>query len=255
MISRNISVLAALLVFSCTGFSEDPVAANPAIKPASKLENDFYNWEQRHESVLKAKSEVNPEIVMLGDSITHLWGGQPEEPKGGRGKDAWKALFGDKRVLNCGFGWDRTQNALWRIDHGELDGIQPKLIVINIGTNNLANTKNCRSCTPDEIAEGIEAVVKRCKAKCPQAKLVVMGVFPRGKQAADGNRAKVSAINAAASKRITTISGVTFLDIGEKFISPDGSISPELMPDALHPSNKGYGIWADAIKPFVDAVK
>jgi lysophospholipase L1-like esterase len=224
---------------------------NPALIPASKLEQDFYNWEERHAEILKIKANVNPEIILLGDSITHLWGGLPQETKGDRGKQSWQELFGSRRVLNCGFGWDRTQNALWRVDHGELDGLTPKLIVLNIGTNNLAGTKNCRACTPDEISAGILAVAQRCQKKCPAAKLVIMGVFPRGKQASDSNRAKVAAINEATAKKIVTLTGVTFLDIGSKFIGADGSISPELMPDALHPSNAGYALWAEALRPLV----
>jgi hypothetical protein len=140
-----------------------PAAENPALIPASKLEHDFYNWEERHAEILKQKTAVNPEIVMVGDSITHLWSGPPNEVKGNHGTAAWQALFVNRRVLNCGFGWDRTQNVLWRIDHGELDGLQPQLIVINIGTNNLAQTAHCRAGTPEEIAAGMTAVAQRCQ--------------------------------------------------------------------------------------------
>jgi lysophospholipase L1-like esterase len=133
--------------------------------------------------------------------------------------------------------------------------IKPQLIVLNIGTNNLAQTKNCRASTPDEIAAGIHAAAQRCQAKCPQAKLVVMGVFPRGRTASDPNRAKVTAINLAAAKRIAELKGVIFIDIGEKFLGSDGSIAPELMPDALHPSNAGYALWAEALREFVGAAK
>lgn len=251
-----VSLFGGLLSFSALAQDAATASTNPAVVPASKLENDFYNWEERHAAILKIKMEVNPEIVMMGDSITHLWGGLPEEKKGGRGKEAWAKLFGERRVLNCGFGWDRTQNALWRIDHGELDGISPQYIVVNIGTNNLANTKNCRACTPEEIAEGIAAVAKRCRAKCPSAEIIVMGVFPRGKLPTDPNRAKVAAINLAAVKALGGIPhGVVFLDIGAQFLEPDGTISPKIMPDALHPSNDGYTIWAEQLKPLLEKAK
>ncbi len=251
------------LLISCAGLlgaapllrAEPPAqaAGNPALVPASKLENDFYDWNQRHEAILKIKKDLNPEIVMVGDSITHLWGGQPEEPKGNRGRAAWQELFGTRRVLNCGFGWDRTQNVLWRIEHGELDGLAPQLVVINIGTNNLAGTSHARACTPEEIAAGIALVAQRCQEKCPQARVVVMGVFPRGRQAADPHRAKVTAINAAAAKALAPVKGVTFLDIGAKFLAADGSIPADLMPDALHPSNAGYALWAAALKDLLPA--
>ncbi len=253
---RFLASLVCVLACGTPILADVPAATdNPALIPASKLEQDFYNWEQRHAEILKIKAEVRPEIVMLGDSITHLWGGLPVETKGNRGAASWKELFGERPVLNCGFGWDRTQNVLWRLDHGELDGLEPKLIVLNIGTNNLAQTKNCRACTPEEIAAGIAAVAKRCLTKCPTAKLVVMGVFPRGRTAADANRAKVVAINEAAAKQIALLHGVTFLDIGAKFLGADGSISADLMPDALHPSNAGYALWAEALRPLLPLVK
>ena len=111
--------------------------SNHAVVPTPKLEQDFYDWHRRHAEMLRIKHEVDPEIVLIGDSITHMWGGLPAEPGRARGAKSWDALFGE-RALNLGFGWDRTQNVLWRIDHGELDGLNPKLVVIHIGTNNLA---------------------------------------------------------------------------------------------------------------------
>jgi cephalosporin-C deacetylase-like acetyl esterase len=121
-------------------YAELGTGENTACQPVDKLEEDFYDWNQRHSAVLQLKETVTPEIVMIGDSITHLWGGEPAEPKGNRGAESWASLFGDRAVLNLGFGWDRTQNVLWRIQHGELDGLRPKFAVIHIGTNNLAGT-------------------------------------------------------------------------------------------------------------------
>ena len=142
--------------------------------PTSKLENDFYNWHQRHAEILRIKHEVDPEVVLIGDSITHMWGGIPTKPGRARGAESWNRLFGN-RALNLGFGWDRTQNVLWRIDHGELDGLDPKQVIIHIGTNNLAGTKNHVAGSPAEIAEGIKAVCER-----------VQGQTSRGKNHLDG---------------------------------------------------------------------
>jgi lysophospholipase L1-like esterase len=229
-------------------------SANPAIIPHAKLENDFYQWEQRHAAVLETKRAKAPQIVLLGDSITHLWGGLPQEPKGNRGAKAWEALFGKRVVLNAGFGWDRTQNVLWRIEHGTLEQLTPKLIVLNIGTNNLAGTKNCRAATPLEISEGILAVVERCEKLCPKAKLVVMGVFPRGKKADDPKRAAVAEINRFTAEKLKSKPAVTFLDIGSQFLNAAGEIEPGIMPDALHPAEAGYTIWAKALEPFVKEI-
>ena len=168
---------------------------NTAIVPAGKLEQDFYDWQTRHEAVMATKDKLQPEIVFLGDSITHLWGGEPNETRGNRGAGSMKALCGARPVLNLGFGWDRTQNVLKRIELGELDGIKPKAVVIHIGTNNLAGTKNARENTPAEIAEAIGVIVDRVRGKCPDAKIILMAVFPRGEKPDNAMRAKIAEIN------------------------------------------------------------
>jgi lysophospholipase L1-like esterase len=218
--------------------------------PAGRLEKDFYDWDQRHAAILAIKDKVNPEIIFLGDSITHLWAGEPNEPHGNRGVDSMKDLCAGRSMLNLGFGWDRTQNALYRIDHGELDGLKPKAVVIHIGTNNLAGTKNARENTPAEIAEAIGLIVDRVQAKCPGAKIVLMAVFPRGEKPTDPKRAKIADINRIIVK-LGEKPGVTYLDLTTKFTNADGTISKDVMGDFLHPAAKGYAIWAEALKPLI----
>lgn len=221
---------------------------NSAIKPSGKLEMDGYHWEDRHAAAMAVKEQINPEIVLIGDSITHFWGG---EPKGGKnGTQVWQDLFGQRRVLNLGFGWDRTQNVLKRIELGELDGINPKVIVIHIGTNNLAGTAHARSNSPAEIAEGISLIVDRVQAKCPEAQIILMAIFPRGQSPTDPKRAILADIN----QRLAPLAQkpkVTFLDITNKWLQPDGTISKDTMPDFLHPNEKGYAIWAEALRPHL----
>jgi cephalosporin-C deacetylase-like acetyl esterase/lysophospholipase L1-like esterase len=233
-----------------TSWRSEGAEDNPAVMPTGKLEDDFYDWEARHEAVMKAKAARAPEIVMIGDSITHLWGGEPEEPRGNRGAESWRALFGERAVLNLGFGWDRTQNVLGRFKRGELDGLQPKLAVIHIGTNNLAGTKSVRAATADEIADGVQSVVLQTKAKCPGVRVVLMAVFPRGREAGDPMRARVAAINERLAG-VAKVCGADWLDLSGRFVGADGRISEEVMPDGLHPSEKGYGIWAEGLKPFL----
>jgi lysophospholipase L1-like esterase len=224
---------------------------NPATVPIGKLENDSYGWEDRHEAVMKIKDTLKPEIVLIGDSITHFWGGEPDGARmGNRGRESWTALFGNRRVLNLGFGWDRTQNVLKRLELGELDGFDPKAIVIHIGTNNLAVTAQHRIETPSQIAEGITAVVDRAQAKCPHAQVILMAIFPRGKGATNPERERIGEINrllAPLGKR----PHITFLDITDKWLAPDGSVSEELMPGFLHPNEKGYHVWAEALRPLL----
>ncbi len=240
--------LAEKVALSITKVIPTLTTVNTAILPMGKLEKDGYGWEERHAEILKIKGSINPEVVLIGDSITHFWGGQPDGGKmGNRGTETWQGLFGHRRVLNLGFGWDRTQNVLKRIELGELDGLNPKAIVIHIGTNNLAKTVNARDNTPAEIAEAIALIIDRAQAKCPSAQVILMAIFPRGQSASDPKRAILADIN----QRLALLAGkprVVFLDLTDKWLQPDGSLSKDLMPDFLHPNQKGYAVWAEALK-------
>ena len=239
----------ALLALSGLLGGAEPAAdrtENNAVVPVPKLENDCYDWWARHKEVLKVKEGLDPEIVLIGDSITHFWDGEPAGPVK-NGPKAWEDVFGKRKVLNLGFGWDRTQNVLWRLDNGEFDGLKPKYVVLNIGTNNFSGTRNARANTPDEVAEGIKAICDRIRAKSPETRIVLMGVFPRGASPKDGFRPKIAALNerlAALAKE----KGLTFLDLGAKMLEPDGTLPRDIMKDSVHPTEKGYAIWAAALK-------
>jgi lysophospholipase L1-like esterase len=150
-------------------------------------------------------------------------------------------------VLNLGFGWDRTQNVLKRIELGELDGLDPKAVVIHIGTNNTASTVYARDNTPAEIAEAVGVIVDRVQAKCPKAKVIVMSIFPRGQQADNPKRAVLADINQRL-KFVADKPGVTLLDMTDKWLQPDGTMSKDVMPDYLHPNDKGYAIWGEELR-------
>jgi len=252
-----LTYLAIALVAGIPAWSaEPPKAASPApqannaLVPVPKLENDAYDWNARHAAVLAAKKDFNPEIVLIGDSITHFWGGDHPKSDIQRGTKAWQSVFDGRRVLNLGFGWDRTQNVLWRLDHEEFDGIKPLYVVINIGTNNLTGTGNARENTPAEIAAGVAAICQRIHAKSPNSKIILMGVFPRSAEANNPFRPKISALNGLLASYAKT-QDITFLDIGPQLLQPDGSLSTEVMNDGVHPTEKGYTIWAEALRPLL----
>jgi lysophospholipase L1-like esterase len=202
-----------------------------------------YDWTARHREASALMRSRRPDIVMLGDSITHFWGG---EPVGGRrtGAAEWDRFFAGRSVVNLGYGWDRTENVLWRLDNGELDGASPKVVVLMIGTNNI--TLN----TPDEIAAGVEGICTTIHQRSPATKILLLAIFPRG-QKPDAIRAKVDEVNRLLA-RLDARDDVTFLDIGAKFLEADGTISPEVMYDFLHPTAKGYAIWSAAMAPVLD---
>lgn len=225
--------------------SLDP-AVNTALVPVPRLEDDCYNWWTRHAEVLAARATAAPDVVLIGDSITHFWGGAPRANRV-NGPQAWATAFGARRVLNLGFGWDRTQNVLWRLAHGEFDGLKPKLVVLNIGTNNFAATPHSRANTPAEVAAGIRAIREKLRALSPETHVLVMGVLPRGHQPDDFFRAPIAALNAILARELAGEPQTTFLDIGARFLDAQGKMAPELMPDGTHPSDAGYAIWGRAL--------
>jgi lysophospholipase L1-like esterase len=238
--------LFALLVLCFTGFlhaQEKPVVAPQAPDVAAekfgadgKVNPGFAS---SHDKFVKIAQEGTAELVFLGDSITAGWGRQ---------QPIWDKAFGTYKPANFGIGGDRTQHVLWRIKNGELDVIKPKAIVLMIGTNNSATD------SAEGISKGITAIVETIRSKQPQAKLLLLAVFPRGeKRSPNPQRDKLKEVNATIAK-LDDGKHIHFLDIGEKFLQPDGSLSKEIMPDFLHLSPAGYQIWADAISEKLAAL-
>jgi lysophospholipase L1-like esterase len=218
---------------------------NTAVVPHAGIEEDVYAWPLRHEAVLALKSKGPYDLVFVGDSITHFFGGIPQYAAA-VGRAVWEEFYGRRRALNLGFGWDRTQQVLWRLDHGELDGVHPKAVVVLIGTNNLSPGR-VRVNTDAEIAAGVEAVVGRIRSKAPAAKILLLGLLPRG-EAGDFDRLRIARINALLS-RLDGARNVAFLDPGGRLLGPEGAFLPGVTSDNLHPTEAGYRILAEAIEP------
>jgi len=222
----------------------DAVVAGPR-PPSSVLavtqDRDWpgYDWAKRHAAVCALVRERKPQIIFIGDSITHFFGGEPADFRR-TGEKTWKKYYGSRNAADLGFGWDRTENVLWRLRHGELDGYSPRVAVIHIGTNNLGTN------TPDEIAAGIRAICDEIQARSPRTSVLLLAIMPRSEKP-DAMRAKVGEVN----KLIALLgfeNGINFLDISLSFLNPDGSISRDVMGDFLHPTEKGYAIWAGAME-------
>ncbi len=220
---------------------------NTALIPVPWLEQDSYDWFARHRGAIATARALHPEVVMIGDSITHFWSGVPRGVRAS-GPESWRWLYGERPVLNLGFGWDRTQNVLWRIRQGELEGVDPQWVVINIGTNNLAGTEHARASTPAEVAAGVEAIVGEVRTRLPRAKVVLMGIFPRGRHAADAFRKPIKETNRLLAARFGNDPNIRFLDIGTRFLQKDGTLPASLFPDTTHPSEAGYRIWAQSLR-------
>lgn len=211
-----------------------PAGANTAMFPVPREE-----WVQRVAGNLDRarKQPGGIPLVFDGDSITDRW--QDVAPK------LWRERYVKLGAFDFAIGGDRTEHLLWRLVQGQLDGIQPKLVVLMIGTNNLGAN------TPEEIAAAVTAIVKEYEKRCPKAVILLQAIFPRGQSASDPLRAKIKAVNAIIAQ-LQDGKKVIYMDFGDKFLEKDGSLSKEIMPDFLHPSEKGYQIWADAIQPVID---
>jgi lysophospholipase L1-like esterase len=158
----------------------------------------------------------------------------------------WQKTYAPLNAANFGIGGDTTENVLWRILNGEIDGISPKVAVLMIGTNNFGLEGH----QPPDVAKGITTIVQTLRKKLPATKILLLGIFPRDEKPNTDARKKIQKVNEQIAG-LDDKKNVRFLDIGAKFTSPDGSLSKEIMPDFLHLSEKGYQIWADAIDPLL----
>lgn len=211
-------------------------AAEGETSPADQPEARTLDWwVKRHEQVNERVKQGGVDLVFLGDSITQGWESV--------GQEVWQRYHSHRNALNLGFGGDQTRHVLWRLDHGNIDGISPKVVVLMIGTNNTNGADD----TAEQIAAGIEAVVKRLRSKLPDTKVLLLAIFPRGEHP-NPQRDKVAEASRLAS-RIADGKTVYYLDIGARFVGPDGTISQEIMPDFLHLTPRGYELWAEAIEP------
>lgn len=229
--------LVVALVLSATWLASvacsDEPKAPATVTPAARSD-DW--WQKRQEGFNARIKQGNADLLFIGDSITHGWEGE--------GKDVWQKYYAKRNAVNLGIGGDQTQHVLWRLDHGNLDGISPKLAVLMIGTNNSGSN------TPEEIAAGVKAIVEKLQAKLPQTKVLVLAIFPRG----ENNDNPQRKVNAKANEIIAKLANdktVFYLDIGPKFTAADGTLSKTIMPDLLHLTPKSYEIWAEAIEPTV----
>lgn len=213
--------------------------ANPAIIPVSRTGGTT----NRQTQVLqRAKDNPGPcDIIFVGDSITQGW-----EQREGR--NVWTNYYGARKCLNFGVSGDCTQHVLWRFEQGQLNGINPKVAVLMIGTNNSnTNRDGSEQYSTAEILEGVQAVVKQMHERLPNTKLLVLGIFPRGAKF-NAQRGRILQINQALAKMADDKS-IFYADFGSQLVEADGSISRSIMPDYLHLTEKGYGIWAEAIEP------
>ncbi len=194
---------------------------------------------ERHDAFVEEARAGGIDCLLMGDSITDWWRRA--------GADLYAQLFGPLRCANFGIAGDRTQGVLWRMENGELEGYTPKVMMLMIGTNNLSGRRGPAN-TPAEIAMGVAAIVTKFRTTFPYAKVLLLGVFPRGAEPDSQYREPIRQINELIAN-LDDGEYVRFMDIGDAFLAPDGTLPEDVMPDGLHPNERGYQIWADAVMP------
>jgi len=225
-------------------------AATPRLSASEAFQKqDDGTFLKKHERILARARSGPVGLLFLGDSITERWHVAPH---------IWDAYYGKYQPANFGIGGDRTQNVIWRIEHGELDGIAPKVVVLMLGTNNSLDYN------AEEIAAADRKIVAMLRARLPATRILVLGIFPRGPRDPKGNPVTPAGIDEAA-RRMRTIDAVNrdlatlddgksvrFLNINEVFLGQDGRIPKAIMPDQLHPGPAGYQLWADAMQALLE---
>ncbi len=235
---RRTMIALATMAFITSGIDHAPPPDNPAVAPVPK-EGE---WFAIHESYVTTASRGGIDLLFLGDSITAGW--MPAA------LDLWERHYAPRKAANFGIGADHTQHVLWRLDHGELEGIRPKVVVLMIGTNNIQDQ------TEDQVVEGVKAIVERLRRKLPASKILLLGIAPRGldrhgSQATTAADPRVAPINLKLA-RLHDGATITYLDFGPALLNEDGRLIHDIEPDFLHFSHEGYRIWAEAMEPTLD---
>lgn len=234
----------ALLTLEATQAQEPaptaPAEANGPNLAATPDASRFKRGEllQRHTQYAERAKQGGVDVLFLGDSITARW----------MGKDnAWANYFGKYRTANFGISGDETQHLLWRIQNGEAETIDPKLVVLLIGSNNLPKF------TAPQVFEGIQTILREIETRFPHAKILLFGIFPRQGPLKVPNLTQPDEVNALLEAAYTNDDRVLYRNINQRFLNPDGTYNSMLLPDGVHLSPTAYSIWAESITPVIEA--
>lgn len=241
LLHRLVTLLAFTVTVSLSHAQTTAPAAAPAKVDASgSIEKNDKSGKflHKHDSFLDRGKAGPIGVLFLGDSITEGWIHAPH---------IWDHYYGLLQAANFGIGGDQTQHVIWRIDHGELDGIKPKVVVLMLGTNNTGTH------TAEEITAADKKIVEMIRAKIPSTKVLLLAIFPRGPRGTEDfaqRMAIIDAVNAELAK-LDDGKNVRFLNINDRFLGQDGKIPYAIMPDQLHPNAAGYQLWAEAMQPLL----
>jgi beta-glucosidase len=239
-----IALMAITAILLCLAALNSRISAQQTISAELATTPDARSdgwWTERHAAKLKEKAANREQIqlVMIGDSITHSW--EKTATK------IWSERYAKYRALNLGYSGDRTEHVLWRLENGEVAGLNPKLVVLMIGTNNAGHRHE-----PSEFtAAGVKAILDDLRERLPDAKLLLLAIFPRDASPEGAIRQLTDGTNAIIQKYADG-EHIFYLDVADAFLDDDKSLPKSIMPDLLHPNEAGYQLWADAMQPKID---
>jgi len=225
---------------------DPPNASPPRVNSAAvAAPRTDANSKIAHEQLVAKAKAGGIDLYFLGDSIMRRWG--CTDPQWSEMLDNWNKNFFGWNAANFGWGADGIQHMLWRIQNGELEGVNPKVIVILGGTNNVGNQPGDEEKVADIVA-GFHALIAACREKAPGAKIIVTAIFPR-----NDNLAVVSEIRHINDELAKMADGQTifYLNINDRLANPDGILFAGMTVDKLHLSAKGYQVWADGLRPLL----
>jgi len=202
------------------------------------------NSKLAHEQLVEKAKQGGIDIYFEGDSITRRWG--TKDAQYAENLANWNTNFFGWNAGDFGWGADLTQNILWRLENGELDGVNPKIIVLLAGINNVG-TNPGGDAKVEDITRGLKAIVDVCQQKAPNAVIILTGIFPR-----NDNMAVIPEINRINENLAKLADGkkIRYINVNDKLADANGQLLPGISRDRLHPTVKGYQIWADALKPI-----
>jgi beta-glucosidase len=216
----------------------------PATTAVTRPADTWTLWMKHHEDRCRWVTEKEVDLLMIGDSITFRWSRV--------GKPVWDDYYADRHAVNIGSSGDKTQHMLWHIQNGGLDGMKehnPKLVVLLIGTNNRGEPE----LKGQDTAYGVLALLKEIHHRLPDSKILLLAIFPRGKDKDDSGRVRNDEINAII-QAYADGKTVHWLDLENVFVTEDGTLKAELMPDGLHPNLEGFRAWAEAMEPTIQSL-
>jgi lysophospholipase L1-like esterase len=239
----------ALLVFTlivgtaAPAFAQDTEVKPPPSDPVTPVPRDRdyswmkqAEWNRQHAAFCAVAAKGEAELVFHGDSIV----------ASAQSSESWKKAFAQYHWVDFGLAGDRTQNLLWRLENGEIGTLKPKVVVVLIGTNNLYTTRR----DVEDTVRGITAVTQKLHTSYPAAKILVLGVFPRGEAPDAPERIPINKVNKALAK-LDDGQSIFVQDVGNVFLEPNGALPRAISPDQLHLSEEGLRRWAEAIAPTV----